>query len=98
MRTTELKIEGQKKEAVLVAGGPGFKIYTVYDLDGWAVALGRKVSFVADNTPAAQAVADYVNIKYHSLNLHDSIKNKFYELVDVLKENCGTSKTEAPLN
>lgn len=98
MRTTEIKIEGLKKEAVLVAGGPGFKIYTVSDLDGWALSLGRKISFVADNTPAAQAIADYVNIRYHSLNLHESIKNKFNLLVDSLKEKHEAPRTEAPLN
>lgn len=95
MRTSEIRIEGQKKEAVLVAGGPGFKIYTVSDLDGWAVALGRKVSFIADNTASAQAVADYVNIRYHSLSLHESIKNKFNDLVEVLKRE--TPKSEASL-
>ncbi len=98
MRTSEIKIEGQKKEAVLVAGGPGFKVYTVSDLDGWAIAIGRKASFIADNTPAAQAVADYVNIRYHSLNLHESIKNKFNELVDVLKEKHEAPIKEAPIN
>lgn len=97
MRTSEIKIEGQKKEAVLVAGGPGFKVYTVSDLDGWAIALGRKVSFIADNTPAAQAVADYVNIRYHSLNLHESIKNKFNEIINTLKEKYEAPKSEASL-
>lgn len=97
MRTAEIKIEGHKKEAVLVAGGPGFKIYTFSDLDGWAIALGRKVSFIADNTASAQTVADYVNIRYHSLNLHESIKNKFNDLVEVLKNQHETPKPEASL-
>lgn len=98
MRTTEIKIEGQKKQAVLTAGGPGFKIYTVLDLDGWVIVLGRKISIIEDNTPAAQAVADYVNIRYHSLNLHESIQNKFNELICVLKEKNETPRPEASLN
>lgn len=98
MRTTEIKIEGTKREAVLTAGGPGFKIYTVLDLDGWVIALGRKISVIEDNTPAAQTVADYVNIRYHSLNLHESIQNKFNELMGTLKEKHEAPKPEASLN
>ena len=98
MRTTEIRIEGQKKEAVLTAGGPGFKIYTVCDLDGWVISLGRKISIIEDNSPEAQTVADYVNLRYHSLNLHDSIQNKFNELMGTLKEKHEAPRTEAPLN
>lgn len=56
MRTTEIKINGEKKEAILTAGGTGFKIYSVSDLDGWALVFGRKTAFIADNTPAANVV------------------------------------------
>lgn len=98
MRTTEIKFDGTKKQAVLVAGGPGFKVYTISELDGWALALGRKVSFIEDSNPAAQIVADYVNIKYHSLNLHESIKNKFIELVGILKEQNEAPKSAASPN
>lgn len=98
MRTTEIKIEGKKREAVLTAGGPGFKIYTVLDFDGWVIALGRKISLIEDNTPAAQAVADYVNLRYHSLNLHDSIQEKFNKLIVTLKDKYEAPSSEASLN
>ena len=62
------------------------------------IALGRKISVIKDNTPAAQTVADYVNIRYHSLNLHESIQNKFNELIGALKEKHEAPRPEAPLN
>jgi hypothetical protein len=97
MRTAEIKIEGQKKSGVLVAGGQGFKIYTVADLDGWVLSLGRRTSFVADNTPAAQIVADYVNLHYHSFDLQESIRNKFNAFIRSLKESIEAPKPEASI-
>lgn len=85
MRSKELKIAGEKKEAVLVAGGSGFKIYAVSGLNGWALALGRKISFIEDKTPAAQIVANYVNLKYQPINAQEGIKDEFNQLIDGLQ-------------
>jgi len=85
MRSKELKIAGEKKEAVLVAGGSGFKVYAVSGLNGWALALGRKISFIEDKTPAAQIVANYVNLKYQPINVQESIKDEFNQLIDGLQ-------------
>lgn len=85
MRSKELKIAGEKKEAVLVAGGSGFKVYAVAGLNGWALALGRKISFIEDKTPAAQIVANYVNLKYQPINAQEGIKNEFNQLIDGLQ-------------
>ena len=85
MRSKELKIAGEKKEAVLVAGGSGFKVYAVSGLNGWALALGRKISFIEDKTPAAQIVANYVNLKYQPINTQESIKDEFNQLIDGLQ-------------
>lgn len=85
MRSKELKIAGEKKEAVLVAGGSGFKIYAVSGLNGWALALGRKISFIEDKTPAAQIVANYVNLKYQPINVQEDIKDEFNQLIDGLQ-------------
>jgi hypothetical protein len=98
MRTSEIKIDGIKKEAILTAGGPGFKIYTVLDLDGWVLSLGRRTSFVADNTPAAQVIADYVNLHYHSFDLQESIRNKFNDFIGSLKESFEAPKSEASIH
>lgn len=87
MRTTEIKIDGEKRAAQLVAGGQGFKIYTVFGLDGWALVLGRKTVFIADKTPIAQVVADYVNLRYHALDRHEEIKTRFHEVVNELVQN-----------
>lgn len=82
MRSKELKIAGEKKEAVLVAGGSGFKVYAVSGLNGWALALGRNISFIEDKTPAAQVVANYVNLKYQPINTQEAIKAEFNQLID----------------
>lgn len=81
MRTTELKIGTEKKEAVLVAGGPGFKVYSISGMDGWALALGRQISFIEDKTLEAKTVANYVNLKYQPINSQESIKEKFTQLI-----------------
>ena len=91
VRTKELKINDEKKEAVLVAGGSGFKVYAVSGLEGWAVALGRKISFIEDKTPEAQTVSNYVNLRYQPINAQDSIKQEFTLLIELLG-----SKPKAP--
>lgn len=91
MRTTELKINNEKKEAILVAGGSGFKVYTVSGLDGWALALGRKISFIEDKSPEAKTVANYVNLRYQPINAQDSIKEEFTQLIESLG-----NKSKAP--
>lgn len=91
MRTKDIKIGNETKEAVLVAGGSGFKIYAVSGLDGWALALGRKISFIEDKTPEAQTVADYVNLRYQPANSQENIKQQFSKLI----EDIG-NKTKAP--
>jgi len=96
MRTSEIKIEGVKKEAVLVAGGAGFKVYSVAELDGWALAIGGKVSFIKDHTLEAQTVADYVNIRYHSIDSQEQIKKKFESLILFLGNKGKAPTQEAP--
>jgi hypothetical protein len=85
MRTKELKIGTEKKEGVLVAGGSGFKVYAVSGLEGWALALGRKISFIEDSNPAFQTVADYVNLKYQPVKAQETIKSEFAALVSALQ-------------
>lgn len=87
MRTTKLKINNEKKEAVLIAGGSGFKIYAVSGLDGWALALGRQISFIEDKTPEAKTVANYVNLRYQPVNSQESIKEQFTQLIKAIGKN-----------
>ena len=81
MRTKEIKIGGEKKTAVLVAGGQGFKIYTVADIDGWIIVIGVKTHLIPDFTKDSPTVSNYVNLHYHSPKLKESIINKFSTLV-----------------
>lgn len=91
MRSKELKINNETKEAILVAGGAGFKVYAVSGLDGWAVALGRKISFIEDKTPEFQTVANYVNLKYQPANSQEAIKREFTTLIEIIN-----NKSKAP--
>ena len=91
MRTTEIKLNGEKRAALLAAGGQGFKIYTVFGLEGWALVLGRQTAFIADKTPTAQAVADYVNLRYQSLDRHDEITSRFQDVLAELIRHLDTA-------
>lgn len=82
MRTAKLKIDGVEKEGILIAGGPGFKIYSVSGFDGWVLKVGRKTSLVNVGTDDFQIISDYVNIRYQSSKEHEQIKKDFSDLVD----------------
>ena len=84
MRTKEIRIKNEKKEAVLVAGGSNFKVYTVSGLNGWALSLGRNISFIEDQSPEAKTVAKYVNLKYQPINSQEAIKQEFSELLNII--------------
>ena len=87
MRTKELKVENKKTEAVLMAGGDGFKIYSVAKPEGWAIVTGRKVNFFEDNSKYSETIVNYVNIQYHSIEMKDEITAKLNELVSQFKNN-----------
>lgn len=86
MRSTQLTINNEKKEAVLVAGGDGFKVYTVAGIDGWALARGRKINFIEDKTPEAKTVAQYVSLRYQPAETQESIKQNFNQLLESLNQ------------
>ncbi|MFN9068030.1 MAG: hypothetical protein ACK5V3_12435 [Bdellovibrionales bacterium] len=85
MRTTELKIGTEKKEAILVAGGPGFKIYSASGFDGWVLVLGRKVFPVTEESQDFKVISKYVNLKYQPINEQATIFKNFESLVESLK-------------
>jgi hypothetical protein len=84
MRTTELKIGTEKKEAILVAGGPGFKIYSASGFDGWVLVLGRKVCPVTEASQDFKAISKYVNLKHQPINEQSTIIKTFESLVESL--------------
>lgn len=95
MRTTELTINNEKKEAVLVAGGTGFKVYTVSGIDGWALACGRKINFIEDKTPEAKTIAQYVSLRYQPTESQESIKQNFNRLIENLNQRSKTLDLES---
>lgn len=84
MRSKELKIAGKKEEGILVAGGAGFKVYAVSELNGWALACGRKINFIEDGAPEAKTVAQFVNLRYQPTESQEEIKQKFSQLIEAL--------------
>lgn len=81
MRTKQMKINGESKEAVLVAGGPGFKIYTASGVDGWILVMGRKTLVVPESDPEFETVAKYVNLNYQSAADKPAVKEAFNLLI-----------------
>lgn len=85
MRTTEINIGTEKKEAILVAGGPGFKIYSASGFDGWVLVLGRKVFPVTEGGQDFKVISKYVNLKYQPISEQSTITKTFESLVESLK-------------
>lgn len=84
MRTREIKINGEKKKCILVAGGQGFKIYTSVGIDGWILDLG-KIVIVEDSSQDAKTVSKYVSIKYQQESAQKEVKESFINLINSLK-------------
>jgi hypothetical protein len=89
MRTTEIKIGGEKREALLVAGGPGFKIYSTSGLDGWVLVIARKSFVIPEADAQFKIVARYVNLKYQPVNQQADIKDQFMNMISSLSEKSG---------
>jgi hypothetical protein len=83
MRTKTLKVNNENKKCVLLAGGPGFKIYTVEDYI--IVSQGRRHSVIR-NGSEFNTVMSYVNLKYQPASSQDDIKNAFQALLLKLGE------------
>jgi hypothetical protein len=82
-RTKSLKINGQEVEAVLMAGGPGFKIYSVPE--GVLVVAGRKQLFAKESDPNYKAIMNYVTLSYQRAHERDAIKKEFETLLASIK-------------
>ena len=86
MRTKELKIGDVKREAVLVAGGQGFKIYHAAGVSGWILALGREMVIIDETEPECQIISNYVNMKYHPVDQQPAIMQTFANLISTTSE------------
>lgn len=83
MRTKSIKIQGSEVDAVLMCGGKGFKVYSHGDM--LILSIGRKLLGFIEKDIQYQTIIDYVNLKYHNINLQDGIKTNFMELVKKVK-------------
>lgn len=79
MRTKTLKINGKEIEAVLMAGGKGFKIYSFPE--GLIVDKGRVKVVLEEKSPSYKTVIDYVNLRYHNLDKQKEITEKFQDYI-----------------
>lgn len=84
MRTKTLKINGKETEAILMAGGKGFKIYSFSE--GLIVDKGREKIILQENTPAYEVVIDYVNLRYHNIDQQKEITEKFQSWLNTTKK------------
>jgi len=81
MRVTQIKIGPEKKDAVLVAGGPGFKIYSPNGSSGWALTIGRKVFMVEEKDAEFKAISRYINLRYQPRDQQQAIKDEFDSII-----------------
>lgn len=79
MRTKDLKINGKLVQAVLMAGGPGFKIYSADN--SVIVVQGRKQIIFKEGDPDFKTVMGYVNLRYQPAGDHEKIKAAFDALI-----------------
>jgi len=77
MRTKLLKIAGQQRDAILIAGGDGFKIYNASGVSGWALVTGRTVRVVEETDERFGIISKYVNLKYQPSNEQPVVRESF---------------------
>ena len=77
MKTKDININGESTSAVLVAGGPGFKIYSTPKVEGWVVATGRQIIVVEKDAPDFKTLNRYLTLPYQPKAEHGSIKDEF---------------------
>ncbi len=81
MKTKDLKINGKLVTSVLVAGGPGFKIYSTPKVEGWVVAAGRKLIVVEKETPDFKTLSRYLTLPYQPKAEQRAIKDQFQDFL-----------------
>lgn len=87
MRTKQIKVNNQSIEALLVAGGKGFTIYTAKGINGWILSVQKNVLAFDEAHPHFETVAKYVTIKYQPIKKHNSIQKNFDKLISKLTKN-----------
>lgn len=89
-RTKQVKIDDKVMDAVLMAGGPGFKIYSLAkDL---LLVVGNKQFVIKESDVAYKPIMRYVNLKYQPVIQKDAVKKEFDQIV---KEKAKAEKVMA---
>ncbi len=88
-----MKIDGKEVEAILMAGGQGFKIYGVNG-DSLVVVAGRNKLVVKEADPDFKIIMRYVNLRYQNIDQHDQIKKDFQQIVSKMSDGVGESVDE----
>ena len=96
MRSKTLKIDGKPHEAVLVAGGPGFKLY---ESEGaWMLVTGKTVRVIRESDPDFAIVSMYAMLRYQDPSRQAAIKREFEELMKRKKKNPKALRKKNPLD
>jgi hypothetical protein len=82
MRIKRLQVNGERVEAVLVTGGPSFRLYSAPN--GYAIQLKRQVILFADGTPEAAIAGQYAMLRYQPDQ--GAVRARFEDLLSQLKQ------------
>jgi hypothetical protein len=75
----------KNKEAILICGGPHFKVYSIEGLDGWLVNTNKKYFEITKGHMFFKTVTRYVNLRYEPLGQQDSVSKNFnFALLDLM--------------
>ena len=90
MRSKIIRIGNQEIEAILMAGGNGFKIYGG---NGKLILWhNRKHEVIEESDPRFKIVMQYVNLKYQPLDKQEKVKEEFMKVIKNPKSRSAKGK------
>ena len=78
-----MKINGKTIDALLIAYGPDYKLYS--NEGRYILQTGREKTVFVKEDPEYKIVSQFVVLKYQDISEQENIKNRFLELVGRLK-------------
>lgn len=86
MRTKQMNVAGSDIDAVLMAGGPGYKIYFADNIDSYVLMLGKKQVELKQGSEEHAITAQLVSAPYLSPEKRDAALKSFQDMIKTLKE------------
>jgi hypothetical protein len=83
MRFKQMKINGKTIDALLIAYGPDYKLYS--NEGRYILQTGREKTVIMEEDSEYKIVSQFVVLKYQDISEQENIKNRFLELVGRLK-------------